>query len=105
MQFDTSGNVSVGYTDNTTMTNKFTVNGTVKCTTLYQMSDRNLKKDIQPLGQTLKGGDHLALNYNDLSVAGIKALQELKQEKDAEIQLLKTRVAALEKLITKMAEK
>ena len=98
-------------------------------------SDRNLKKDIAPLGPTLdkvmtlqpatyrlkedaddapahtgliaqdvervfpeavqQAGDHLALNYTDLSVAGLKALQELKREKDAEISELKTANAAL----------
>ncbi len=151
MQFDTNGNVALGYMGATSLTNKLDVNGTIRCSTLYETSDRNMKKDIAPLGETLskimalkpstyrlkdevesesvhtgfiaqdvenvfpdavqKAGDHLALNYKDLSVAGIKALQELKREHDAETRRLEEqnsslqeRVAALEKIISHLVD-
>lgn len=142
MQFDASGNVGIGYTGSTSFTNKLDVNGSIKCTALYQTSDRALKKDIAPLGETLekimelkpatyrfktesdRAPEHvgliaqdvqqvfpdaveqtsgrLALDYTDLSVASIKALQELKREKDSEIASLKTENAELKARLEKI---
>jgi hypothetical protein len=149
MQIDTSGNVGIGYTGSSVLQAKLDVNGNIRCTGTVTAngtvltSDRNLKKDIEPLGDVLskvmllkastyrfkeqsesepghigfiaqdvqevfpdavqKSGDHLALAYTDLGVAGIKALQELKREKDAEISALTRKLELLEKLVASLA--
>jgi len=135
---NTNGFVGIGTnspTERLEVTGNIRCTGTVTANGTVLTSDRNLKKDIAPLGESLgkvmalkpatyrfkseagseaahvgfiaqevqqvfpdavkQSGDHLALSYTDLSVAGIKALQELKREKDEQIEALKAMNAAL----------
>ena len=59
-----------------------------------------IAQDVRPHFPSLVAdGEILSLNYAGLSVAAIGALQELKQEKDAEIDALHDRIGRLEDLV------
>ena len=58
-----------------------------------------IAQEVLPLFPYLvsDGGDYLGISYTNFGVLSVEAIQELRAEKDAEIEILNQKVAYLEK--------
>ena len=70
-----------------------------------------IAQEVQPLfpdlvteSENINGDSYLSVGYTSFGLISLKGVQELKQEKDREIEELKKRISKLEELISEKSK-